>query len=88
MTGHLPEAEYAARRERLAERMHDAGVDALFVPPSSDLEYLTGLERDLPSFGQVSYANGWRSSSEGRSRSSSSRACSSPSTSGATSPSG
>jgi Xaa-Pro aminopeptidase len=59
MTGHLPETEYAARRERLAERMADAGVDALFAPPSSDLEYLTGLERDLPSFGQVSYANGW-----------------------------
>ena len=28
-------------------------------PPSSDLEYLTGLERDLPSFGQSSYAHGW-----------------------------
>jgi Xaa-Pro aminopeptidase len=59
MTGHLPEAEYAARRERLAERMDEDGVDALFVPPSSDLEYLTGLERDLPSFGQSSYAHGW-----------------------------
>ena len=59
MTGHLPEAEYAARRERLAERMDEAGFDVLFVPPSSDLEYLTGLERDLPSFGQVSYAHDW-----------------------------
>ena len=29
------------------------------MPPSSDLEYLTGLERDLPSFGQLSYAHGW-----------------------------
>ena len=26
---------------------------------SSDLEYLTGLERDLPSFGNLSYAHGW-----------------------------
>src|SRR5215211_6800669 len=59
MTAHLPKAEYAARRERLAERMHHVGVDVLFVPPSSDLEYLTGLERDLPSFGQSSYAHGW-----------------------------
>jgi Xaa-Pro aminopeptidase len=59
MTAHLPEAEYAARRERLAARMQEAGIDALFVPPSSDLEYLTGLERDLPSFGQSSYAHGW-----------------------------
>ena len=59
MTAHLPETEYAARREKLAERMQEHGIDALFVPPSSDLEYLTGLERDLPSFGQSSYAHGW-----------------------------
>src|SRR5471030_3112001 len=39
--------------------MDAAGIDLLFVPPSSDLEYLTGLERDLPSFGQSSYAHGW-----------------------------
>ena len=51
--------EYAARRDRLAELLADRGIDAMFVPPSSDLEYLTGLERDLPSFGQLSYAHGW-----------------------------
>jgi Xaa-Pro aminopeptidase len=55
----LPESEYQARRERLAERMEQGGIDLVFVPPSSDLEYLTGLERDLPSFGQSSYAHGW-----------------------------
>jgi Xaa-Pro aminopeptidase len=55
----LPETEYQSRRERLAERMEAVGIDAVFVPPSSDLEYLTGLERDLPSFGQSSYAHGW-----------------------------
>jgi len=59
MNEHVPESELAARRERLAERMQDRGIDALYVPPSSDLEYLTGLERDLPSFGQSSYAHGW-----------------------------
>lgn len=59
MNEHVPESEYAARRERLAQRMEERGIDALFVPPSSDLEYLTGLERDLPSFGQSSYAHGW-----------------------------
>ena len=37
----------------------NAGIDVLFVPPSSDLEYLTGIERDLPSFGNISYAHGW-----------------------------
>jgi Xaa-Pro aminopeptidase len=55
----LPESEYQARRERLAERLEQEGIDLVFVPPSSDLEYLTGLQRDLPSFGQSSYAHGW-----------------------------
>jgi Xaa-Pro aminopeptidase len=55
----LPESEYQDRRTRLAERMAEDGIDLVFVPPSSDLEYLTGLERDLPSFGQSSYAHGW-----------------------------
>jgi Xaa-Pro aminopeptidase len=51
--------EYAARRDRLAGLLDERGIDVLFVPPSSDLEYLTGLERDLPSFGNLSYAHGW-----------------------------
>jgi Xaa-Pro aminopeptidase len=56
---HLPESEYVQRRERLAQRLEAQGIDALFVPHSSDLEYLTGIERDVPSFGQASYAHGW-----------------------------
>lgn len=55
----LPEPELAARRDRLAARIEDDGLDAIFLPPSSDLEYLTGLERDVPSFGQIAYAHGW-----------------------------
>jgi Xaa-Pro aminopeptidase len=55
----VPAAELAARRERLGARMREQGIDALFLPPSSDLEYLTGVGRDLPSFGQVDYAHGW-----------------------------
>ena len=51
--------EYAARRDRLAAVLESQGLDAIFVPPSSDLEYLTGVERDLPSFGNLSYAHGW-----------------------------
>jgi Xaa-Pro aminopeptidase len=51
--------EYAARRERLGVLLEARGIDALFVPPSSDLEYLTGIQRDLPSFGNISYAHGW-----------------------------
>jgi len=59
MNDQISETEYAARRDRLAERLEAQEIDALFLPPSSDLEYLTGLERDLPSFGQTAYAHGW-----------------------------
>src|SRR5579862_3392220 len=39
--------------------MEAAGVDLLFLAPSADLEYLTGVERQIPSFGEASYAHGW-----------------------------
>ena len=51
--------DYAERRRRLAERLEDAGVGALFLAPSADLEYLTGVERHIPTFGESSYAHGW-----------------------------
>ena len=51
--------EYARRRERLGELLEARGLDAMFVPPSSDLEYLTGMQRDIPPFGNISYAHGW-----------------------------
>ncbi len=51
--------DYADRRRRLAEQMRQAGIDLLFLPPSSDLEYLTGVERLIPTFGQSQYAHGW-----------------------------
>ncbi len=52
-------AELPVRRERLAGLLESAGLDALFLPPSADLEYLTGLERDIPPFGEIAYAHGW-----------------------------
>jgi Xaa-Pro aminopeptidase len=51
--------DYAERRRRLSERMEAEGIDALFLAPSADLEYLTGVERQVPNFGEVSYAHGW-----------------------------
>jgi Xaa-Pro aminopeptidase len=51
--------DYVTRRRRLAEKMEQEGVDVLFLAPSADLEYLTGVERQIPNFGQVSYAHGW-----------------------------
>ncbi len=47
--------DYAERRGRLAKVLEQEGVDALFLGLSSDLEYLTGLERNIPTFGNVSY---------------------------------
>src|SRR6478736_10097742 len=53
--------DHAARRHRLEERMEAEGVAALFLPLSADLEYLAGVERQVPFFGQSSYAHGWAS---------------------------
>ncbi|MGI8416956.1 MAG: M24 family metallopeptidase [Nakamurella sp.] len=51
--------DYGARRTALGERMEAAGIDLLFLPPSSDLEYLTGMHRRVPAFGNVGYAHHW-----------------------------
>jgi Creatinase/Prolidase N-terminal domain len=51
--------DFAGRRRRLEGRMAEQGVDLLFVPPSGDLEYLTGMERRVPTFGNISYTHGW-----------------------------
>ena len=51
--------DYPERRRKLGDRMHEAGIDLLFLAPSSDLEYLTGVERMIPTFGQSEYAHGW-----------------------------
>src|SRR6266849_1723496 len=54
-----PMFDYEARRRKLDEVLKQEGVDALFLGLSSDLEYLSGLERNIPAFGNVSYAHGW-----------------------------
>jgi Xaa-Pro aminopeptidase len=51
--------DYPERRRQLGVRMEAEGVDVLFLSPSADLEYLTGVERQIPHFGEVSYAHGW-----------------------------
>ena len=51
--------DYSDRRRRLSERMRTDGVDLLFLGLSADLEYLSGVERGIPFFGQSSYAHGW-----------------------------
>src|SRR3954453_4680224 len=39
--------------------MQEEEVDVLFLAPSADLEYLTGVERQIPNFGEASYPSGW-----------------------------
>lgn len=52
--------DYAARRARLDEHLDAEGIDVLFLPGSqTDLEYFTGLERGIPSFGNIGYTNHW-----------------------------
>ncbi len=53
------EFDYTARRSQLGERMTAAGVELMFLPPSADLEYLTGMQRRVPTFGNVGYAHHW-----------------------------
>jgi Xaa-Pro aminopeptidase len=52
-------AELPVRRARLVAALEVEGIEAVFVPPSADLEYLTGIRRDLPSFGEIAYSHGW-----------------------------
>ena len=51
--------DHAQRRARLDEAMTAAGIDLMFVPTGSDLEYLAGLERDIPTYGATAYTHGW-----------------------------
>lgn len=51
--------DYETRRRRLSAELRATGVDLLFLGRSSDLEYLTGVERGIPFFGQSSYPHGW-----------------------------
>ncbi len=51
--------DYAERRRRLSQVMAADGVDLLFLGLSSDLEYLSGVDRGIPFFGQSSYPHGW-----------------------------
>jgi Xaa-Pro aminopeptidase len=51
--------DHAGRRARFEERLAALGVDAAFLPPSGDLEYLTGFPRRKASFGNYEHVNQW-----------------------------
>jgi Xaa-Pro aminopeptidase len=51
---------YSERQTKLYENMSREGVDLVFLPKhSADLEYLTGSERRVPTFGNVAYTHHW-----------------------------
>jgi len=51
--------ENSDRLERLWRAMDAHGVDLVFLPPQTDLEYFTGLKRRVPSFGNIGYTSNW-----------------------------
>ena len=51
--------QYAERVARVRQAMEARGIDLLFVSPSANLQYLTGIERDRPNYGNVTYPGGW-----------------------------
>src|SRR5689334_1628657 len=50
---------YAGRLNRVRQAMEREGIDLLFLPPSANMQYLTGIERDRPNYGNVNYPGGW-----------------------------
>lgn len=52
-------SENEHRLERLWQAMDAQGVDLMFLPPQTDLEYFTGLKRRVPSFGNIGYTSNW-----------------------------
>jgi D-alanyl-D-alanine dipeptidase len=51
--------DYAYRLRRVREIMAEREIDLLFLPPSAGLQYLTGLKRGHPTFGNTNYNGGW-----------------------------
>lgn len=52
--------DYNARRNKLYALMEAQGVDLVFLPKhSADLDYLTGTERRVATFGNVAYTHHW-----------------------------
>lgn len=55
----MADFDFSHRRSQFKDAMILDHVDAAFIPMSGDLEYLTGLERRVPTFGDIGYAHDW-----------------------------
>src|SRR3954453_3696376 len=51
--------DYAGRIARGRAAMAAQGIDLLFLAPTANLHYFTGIERGGPNFGDVNYPGGW-----------------------------
>ncbi len=51
--------DYERRLSRFRQQMAAASVDMAFLPISADLQYLTGIPRDMPNYGAVLYPGRW-----------------------------
>lgn len=51
--------DYAGRIARVRAAMKARGIDLLFLAPTANLQYFTGIERGGPNFGDVNYPGGW-----------------------------
>lgn len=51
--------DYAARLEWTRAKMDELGIGLLYIPPSTNLEWLLGIPRERPSFTNVVYPGGW-----------------------------
>jgi len=51
--------DYKGRLDRLHRAMAASGIDLVFLPISADLQYLTGIPRDMPNYGLTIYNGRW-----------------------------
>lgn len=51
--------DYQKRLAGLRQQMAGASIDVVFLPISADLQYLTGIPRDMPNYGAVLYPGRW-----------------------------
>ncbi len=48
-----------SRLKKAQERMAEFGIEAMFLSPTADLEYLIGERRRRPTFAKLLWTNGW-----------------------------
>ncbi len=51
--------DYAQRLARVQQAMASSGIDLLFLNASTNLQYLTGIARDEPNYGNTMYPGEW-----------------------------